>query len=354
MPTDPPTAPALARDVVRWGIIGCGDVTEKKSGPGLQKAAGSALVAVMRRSAEKAADYAKRHGVPRWYADPQTLIDDPEVDAVYVATPPGSHREYAERVAAAGKPVYVEKPMGRDHGECVAMVEACRAARGGKGVPLFVAYYRRALPKFVRIQRLIDEGRIGTVRFVQMTLFQRPNPLEADRATLPWRVIPEIAGGGRFLDLASHALDVLDFLLGPIAEAAGRADNQAGLYDAEDVVAGTWAHQSGVVGTGVWCFTAHDRVDRCEIVGSKGTLTFDILDGGPTHLWTAGGREQFDDPSPEHIQQPLIQTVVDALRGKGECPSTGESAARTNWVMDRLLATYRVARAVNAAEGNAK
>ena len=331
-------------DTVRWGIIGCGDVTEKKSGPALQKAAGSALVAVMRRSAEKAADYARRHGVPKWYADPQQLIDDPQVDAVYVATPPGSHLQYTEQVAAAGKPVYVEKPMGRDHGECLRMVDACRAARGGRGVPVFVAYYRRALPKFLRIKRLIDAGRIGDVRFVQLTLFQRPNPLEQDRQALPWRVIPEIAGGGRFLDLASHALDALDFLLGPIAEAAGRADNQAGLYDAEDVVAGTWAHASGVVGTGVWCFTAHDRVDRCEVVGSKGTLTFDVLEGGPTRLWTAAGREQFDDPTPEHIQQPLVQTVVDALRGEGECPSTGESAARTNWVMDRLLETYRVAK----------
>jgi predicted dehydrogenase len=148
-------------------------------------------------------------------------------------------------------------------------------------VPLFVAYYRRALPKFLRIKRLVDDGAIGTVRFVQMTLFQRPNPLELDRDALPWRVIPEIAGGGRFLDLASHALDVLDFVLGPVAEAAGRAANQGGLYDAEDVVAGTWVHASGVVGAGVWCFTAHDRVDRCEVVGSKGTLTFDILEGGP-------------------------------------------------------------------------
>jgi predicted dehydrogenase len=329
---------------IRWGIIGCGDVTEKKSGPGFQKARGSALVAVMRRSAELAADYAKRHGVPRWYDDADRLIEDPDVDAVYVATPPGSHMEYTLRAAAAGKPVYVEKPMARDHDECLRMVEACRAARGGKGVPLFVAYYRRGLAKFLRIKQMIDEGRIGDVRIVQMTMFQRPNPLERDRATLPWRVLPEIAGGGRFLDLASHALDILDFLLGPIAETTGRAANQAGLYDAEDVVTGTWIHKTGVVGAGLWCFTAHDRVDRCEIVGSKGVLTFDILEGGPTELWTSEGRQSFDDPNPEHVQQPLIQTIVDELRGVGTCPSTGESGARTSWVMDRMLEGYRAAR----------
>jgi 1,5-anhydro-D-fructose reductase (1,5-anhydro-D-mannitol-forming) len=348
MASDTATGNGTHYDTVRWGIIGCGDVTEVKSGPALQKAAGSALVAVMRRSADKAADYARRHGVPRWYADARQLVDDPEVDAVYVATPPGSHLQYAELAAAAGKPAYVEKPMGRDHAECARMIAAFGAARGGAGVPLFVAYYRRALPKFLRIKALIDDGRIGDVRFVQLTLFQRPNPLETSPDTLPWRVVPEIAGGGRFLDLASHALDALDFLLDPIAEAAGRAANQAGLYAAEDVVAGTWVHASGVVGTGVWCFTAHDRVDRCEVVGSKGTLAFDILDGGPTHLWTAAGREQFDDPNPPHVQQPLIQTVVDALRGVGACPSTGASAARTNRVMDALLHTFRAGRAAQA------
>src|SRR5438552_4125820 len=149
---------------IRWGIIGCGDVTEKKSGPAFAKARGSALVAVMRRSADLAADYAKRHNVPRWYADAQQLIDDPEIDAVYIATPPGSHMEYALRAAAAGKPVYVEKPMARDHAECLRMIEACRAARGGQGVPLFVAYYRRGLTKFQRIKRMIDDGRIGDGR----------------------------------------------------------------------------------------------------------------------------------------------------------------------------------------------
>lgn len=331
----------INRDVIRWGILGCGDVTEKKSGPALAKADGSKLVAVMRRSADKAADYAKRHGVPRWYADAQVLIDDPEVDAVYVATPPGSHLEYAVRVAAAGKPVYVEKPMGRNHAECVAMIDACRNARGGRGVPVFVAYYRRRLPRLLRVKKLIDDGTIGDVRFVQLTFFQRPNPLELSRDTLPWRVDPAIAGGGRFLDLASHALDAMDFLLGPIAAADGRAANQGKLYDAEDLVAGTWVHESGVMGSGVWCFTAHDRVDRCLIVGSKGTIDFEVIESGPVHLWTAAGRETFNDETPAHIQQPLIQSVVDELRGVGTCASTGDSAARANWVMDQMLQEYR-------------
>src|SRR5436309_7352124 len=113
---------------VRWGIIGCGDVCEVKSGPGFQKASGSALVAVMRRDGEKARDFAARHGVPKWYDDAQQLIADAEVDAVYVATPPDSHEQCAVAALRAGKPVLVEKPMARKFAECQRMVGAAQEA----------------------------------------------------------------------------------------------------------------------------------------------------------------------------------------------------------------------------------
>src|SRR5690625_1222950 len=135
-------------ETVRWGIIGVGHVTEVKSGPGFQQAERSELVAVMRRHGERAADYARRHGVPRWYDDADALIADPEVDAVYIATPPDSHAEYAVRVLEAGKPVYVEKPMARTAAECEQMLSASRRS----GLPVFVAYYRRAMPRFVKVK----------------------------------------------------------------------------------------------------------------------------------------------------------------------------------------------------------
>ena len=331
---------------VRWGMIGCGAVTEVKSGPALQKAEGSSLAAVMCRTAARAEDYARRHGVPRWYTDARQLVDDPGVDAVYVATPPSSHLQYTLLAAAAGKPVYVEKPMARTHGECVRMIQACRAARGGGGVPLFVAYYRRRLPRFLTIRRLVESGAVGEVRFVSICHYQRPNPKELDRANPHWHVRPEIAGAGRFLDIAPHALDFLDHLLGPIGDVSGVAANQAGFYDAEDLVVGHWRHEGGVLGTGTWCFTAFDRVDRVELVGSRGTLTFAVLDTTPIRLWTSGGVENIAVDTPEHVQQPLIQSIVDELRGierdgAARCPSTGESAARTNRVADELLRCWR-------------
>ncbi len=319
---------------IRWGIIGCGDVSEVKSGPAFQKASGSALVAVMRRNGALAAGYARRHNVPRWYDDAQALIDDPEVDAVYVATPPSSHKQYTLLAAAAGKPVYVEKPMAMNYGECIAMVDACRTA----GAPLFVAYYRRALPRFVKVKQLLDAGAIGEVRFVNIALAQPVQPQELAPDNLPWRVLPEIAGGGRFVDLASHTLDLLDYVLGPIRAAQGFAGNQAGLYPAEDIVSGSFVFESGVQGTGTWCFSAFDDLDRVEIIGSRGRLAFSTFGANdPVQLVTTEGATEFRIPHPPHVQQPLIQTVVDDLLGIGVCRSSGESGARTTRVMDAML-----------------
>lgn len=318
---------------IRWGIVGCGDVTEVKSGPALQQATSSELVAVMRRTGHLAEDYARRHGVPRWYDSADALIHDPMVDAVYIATPPDSHKDYTLMAAQAGKPVYVEKPMATSFAECRAMIEACQAA----GVPLFVAYYRRALSRFLKIKDLIDAGAIGEPRFVNITLYQpiARNELEPD--TLPWRVRPEIAGGGHFVDLGSHMLDFLDFLLGPIRSIHGFASNQAHLYPAEDIVTGTFLFESGVHGVGNWCFTAFDRQDRTEIVGTQGTLTYSTFDARPFVLTTSSGTTEHAYDYPAHIQQPLIQAIVDELNGIGTSPSTGESAARTSWVIDRML-----------------
>ncbi len=313
---------------IRFGIIGCGDVTEVKSGPGFQKAANSALVAVMRRNGALAEDYARRHGVPRWYTDAQQLIDDPEVDAVYVATPPGSHMEYALKAAKAGKPVYVEKPMALNPSECEKMIAACREAR----VPLYVAYYRRALPRFLKVKELLESGAVGDVRLVT-TLQYQPEPKTED-GVIPWRLQPEVSGGGLFYDLASHTLDLLDFLLGPIADVKGYASNRQGKFPGiEDTVTGTCRFESGVHGAGAWCFSAFGREDRNEITGSKGRLIFSTFGHEPIRLETDKGAESFPFDPPRHIQQPLIQTVVNDLLGLGVCPSTGESAARTNRVM---------------------
>ena len=320
---------------VRWGIIGVGDVTEKKSGPAFQQADGSELVAVMRRNGSKAADYARRHGVPHWYDDADALLADPDVDAVYIATPPDSHGSYTLAAAAAGKPVYVEKPMARTAQECEEMIRACDEA----GVPLFVAYYRRAMPRFLAVRDLVADGAIGDVRAVSVRT-QSPSGMW-DATHLPWRVQPEISGGGLFVDLGSHTLDYLDLLLGPITRASGTAVNRAGHYPAEDLVTATFTFASGVEGVGLWAFDAEDRIDEVELVGTRGSLRFSSFGHEPLRLTTVTGSREIAAPYPETVQLPLVQTVVDALTGHGECPSTGETALRTARVIDTLLADYR-------------
>jgi predicted dehydrogenase len=325
---------------VRWGIIGVGDVTERKSGPGFQQAERSELVAVMRRNGALAAEYARRHQVPRWYDDADALINDPEVDAVYVATPPDSHRHYAVRVAQAGKPVYVEKPMARTAAECAAMVAACDAA----GVGLFVAYYRRAMPRFARIKELLDSGQIGELRSV-LVRNERPAQLETEGRG-GWRVEPEVSGGGHFVDLGSHILDVLDWLLGPITAASGSATNRGGHYRAEDLVTaalsfGDGTDGVGVEGVGVWNYDSFRFLDQIEISGTAGSLRFSCFGEEPIQLRTARGEEEIIAPYPATVQLPLIQSVVDELTGHGKSPSNGLSAMRTARVIDGLLADYR-------------
>ncbi|NJN82545.1 MAG: Gfo/Idh/MocA family oxidoreductase [Caldilineaceae bacterium] len=326
--------------MIRWGIIGCGDVTEVKSGPAFQKATGSALVAVMRRNGALAADYAQRHGVPKHYDDGARLIADPEVDAVYVATPPDAHKEYTLMAAAAGKPVYVEKPMARNHAECLAMIEACDAA----DVPLWVAYYRRALPRFLKVKELLDGGAIGAVRTVTARLYQPAKPEQFAGEQLAWRLDPKVAGGGIFVDLASHTLDYLDYFLGPITQIRGFAGNQAGNYAAEDTVATSFVFASGVQGNGIWSFNNFENVDETEIAGERGKLTFASFEEAPVRLTTADGVREFHIPNPAHVHQPLVQSIVDELNGQGKCASTGVSGARANRLMDQILQPYYASR----------
>lgn len=319
---------------INWGIIGCGDVTEVKSGPAFNKVEGSRLMAVMRRDEEKARDYARRHGVPLWFKDAHELIEDSRVDAIYIATPPGSHAAYTKLAATAGKPVYVEKPMALNYGECNQMLKACAEAN----VPLFVAYYRRCLPNFIKIRQLLDNGTIGEVRCVNIRLFFPSPPVTGGE--LPWRVNPAISGGGLFYDLGSHQLDLLDYWFGPIAVAKGLAANQAGAYQAEDIVSATFSFPNNVLGTAIWCFTVDNcqQTDQAEIIGSKGRITFSFFDlSAPVKLETGSHTQELAFAMPQNIQHPLIQTIVEELQGKGKCPSTGTSGARTAKVIDEIM-----------------
>ena len=323
--------------MINWGIIGCGNVTEVKSGPAFNKVGDSRLVAVMRRDAVLAEDYARRHNVPKFYSKASDLINDKEINAVYIATPPNSHASYALEVIKARKPVYIEKPMAVNYAECLKINKEAEKYR----VPVFVAYYRRALPGFLLVKDLIEKGSIGKVRFLVIQLFKAPS--QDEKTGKPsWRVDPEVSGGGHFFDLASHQLDYLDFLFGPIQNVKSIAVNQAGLYKAEDFVSAEFIFSNNIVGTGTWCFSGSldSGRDTIEIIGDKGSIKFSTFSFEPIVLTNASGRQEFINERPEHVQYNLIDKIVKSLNGHGASPSTGITGARTSKIMDDVVAEY--------------
>ncbi len=317
---------------INWGIIGCGDVTEKKSGQAYNKIPGSSLVAVMRRDAAKAADYAKRHGVGKWYSDAEQLLNDPEINAVSVATPPAFHLEYAVAALKRGLNVYVEKPVTRTANEAQQMSDAVKQTNGR----LTVAHYRRALPMFLKLKELLDNKIIGEVRTVQIRMWKTSEPDLIARTETNWRVQPELSGGGYFHDLAPHQLDLMLFYFGEPERYHGFSLNQSEATPADDHVCGQIVFKNKVVVNGSWCFNVaeNETTDTCEIIGTKGKITFPFFG-----LWYITWKNETEGDTlnfvpPEHIQQPMIAKIVDYFNGEGPNPCSIEEAITLMKIMD--------------------
>lgn len=325
----------MENKIISWGFIGCGEATEKKSGPAFSLVEGSRVIAVMSRSEDKVRSYAERHNIPKWYTDAQQLIDDPDVNAVYIATPPSTHVTYAIMTLKSGKPAYIEKPLASNYQDCGRINRIAEKT----GVPCFAAYYRRYLPYFIKVKQIITSGEIGKVINVQLRFAAPPRDLDYSRQNLPWRVQPDIAGGGYFYDFAPHQIDMLQEIFGPIVEAKGYCDNRDGLYETEDTVSAAFRFASGLPGSGSWCFVAHEsaKEDRIQVIGDKGEVSFSIFTYNSIELNTERGHEEIVVENPEHVQLPLIKLIVEHLQGKAICGCDSVSATSVNWVMDRIL-----------------
>ena len=324
---------------INWGFIGCGEVTEKKSGPAFNEVEGSRVIAVMSRTEKRARSYAEHHHVPKWYTDAQEIINDPDINAVYVATPPSSHATYAIMAMHAGKPVYVEKPLASSYDECARINRASELT----GVPCYVAYYRRYLPYFQRVKKIITDGVIGKITNVQIRFSVPPREFDdASRKNLPWRLQPEIAGGGYFYDLAPHQLDLMQDIFGVITEASGISTNRGGFYEAEDSVSACFQFENGVPGSGSWCFVGHHSAeeDCIEVVGMEGMLSFSVFNYDPILLVTSEGTKSITVPNPPYVQLPIIRSVIRDLQGIDICTATSVSATPVNWVLDRILGKF--------------
>jgi len=318
---------------VNWGIIGCGDVCEVKSGPAFNKVANSKLIAVMRRNLDKAKDFAQRHGVPKYYAEAAELINDKEVNAIYIATPPSSHEFYLEMALKAGKPVYVEKPVTVNAASVQRMMEMEKNHDG----KVSVAHYRRGLPLFNKIKQLVYDGAIGKVKLILLRTLQPPVSKIITQTDDNWRINPEISGGGLFHDLSPHQLDIMYWIFGSPQQLYVQTANQGKLYNAPDLTMAQIEFANDIYFNGVWNFNVAETAtsDSCEIIGDRGNIRFSFFRVSTIELVTNNGTEILELEYPINIQQPHINNVVRFLRGEGANPCSLEEALVTMKVMDK-------------------
>lgn len=323
------------QSIIKWGFIGCGEATERRALPAFSQHPDAEIVAVMSRNIARAKAFAQKHNIGRWYNDAQNLVTDPDIDAVYIATPPSTHATYAVMALMAGKTVYVEKPLAIHYDECLRINRVAAAQKKA----CFVAYYRRYLPYFKEVDNLIKSGTIGRVLTAQIRFAAPPREMDYSSTNRPWRLQPDIAGGGYFYDLAPHQIDILQQLFGPIVEAVGYPANRGGLYKTEDTVAATMRFHNGMPASGTWCFVAHEsaREDRILVIGDKGQLSFSVFTYAPIHIQNEQGEQHISVDNPENVQLPLLSSIMEHLQGGRICECDSVSATPTNWVIDRIL-----------------
>ena len=320
------------KGIVNWGIIGCGDVCEVKSGPAFNKVSNSKLVAVMRRDAEKAKDYARRHHVPKFYDDASALIADPEINAIYIATPPAFHEQYAEEAMKAGKPVYIEKPVTLNSQSCERMIAVSEKYQ----VSATVAHYRRGLPLFKKAKSLLAENILGNIRLIRLNTLQPSASKIITKTEDNWRIIPSLSGGGLFFDLSPHQLDILYWIFGAPLNAHGFSLNQSNQYQAPDVTSLRAVYANNIFLSGVWAFNVSTAAteDTCDIIGEKGKMTFSFFRKSDIDLQTDAGSQKLEFDYPENIQQPMIDSVVKFFRGEGPNPCSLHEALVVMKMMD--------------------
>lgn len=289
---------------IQWGIIYSKDASEEKHLQEFGMVDYSTVVAVTD-------------------GDAQELINNNNVNAVYIATPPSSHTAYAIMAMKAGKPVLVNAPLAATYEDCARMIRVSQQT----GVPCLTAYYQRYLPYFEKVKHIIDSGVLGVPLSVSV------------RLAIPYHNDDDNLNDNNFYRYASHQFDMLQYLFGVITDAKGYAENRLCLYDDEDSVTTCFRFEDGLVGSGSWCFACDDSAvaDRIDINGDKGSVYFSAFNYKPIHLNTPNGIEEFDFPFPEHVQLPCIEAVIKHLQGERIYDCDCVSATLTNWVLDKVM-----------------
>lgn len=319
-------------EMIRWGILGCGNVTEVKSGPAFNLVPNSKLLAVMRRDQQLLQDYASRHNVPLTFTNASELIQHPEIDAIYIATPPNVHEQYAIEALRAGKYVYVEKPMATSVEACLNMQLEANTLNG----KLVIAHYRRSLPLFLKVKELLANNFIGKVKEVKIIMHKNAAPKKYYENN--WRVNKESAGGGLFYDLAPHQIDLVFYFFGTAISYQGKASNTAGLYEVEDNVIGDIQLQNDIQFKGEWNFAMEQGEEKDEFIikGDLGVIKFSVF-GHTITVEKDNKVEVIEFEAPKNIQQNHIEKVVQYFLDKGENPCSVEEAIKSMRVMESFV-----------------
>lgn len=319
---------------IKWGFIGCGKVVEKKSGPAFNTANNSSIYAVMRRNLENAKNSAKKLGAKKWYDNIEDLLNDDNVNAVYIATPPGLHLEQAIKCCQARKATYIEKTFARNYKEALEIVEMFEKS----DTPLYIAHYRRAMPKFIKIKHLLDEGIIGKICEVDFRLNRKYNK---DEILNSWLYDTELSGGGKFYDIAPHSIDIMVYLFGNFTKINGIASNNNKEYKVEDVVVMSFETEKGIIGTANFNSIALDKKDKMSIYGTKGTMEFSIHGEDDIIIKCETGEEHLHFINPTIIQESMVHEVVDSIiTGKHLNTCYGREALETYRIIDNVLNDY--------------
>ena len=317
--------------IIRWGFLGCGKVVRTKSGDAFRNVPNSTIEVIRRRNLDAAKESAEYFGAPYWCDRIEELLAS-EIDAVYIATPPGLHYEQAMACLNAGKAVYLEKPFARNYTEAKQLTEAFEEA----GVPLYIGHYRRALPRFLKIREMLKSNIIGDVTDIDFYLNRIFSQKEADNS---WLYNPVLSGGGKYYDIAPHTVDIIQFLFGNITEVQGSARNLGVGCPLENVVEMTFVTEKGVNGKARFCCVADEKSDRMHVTGTKGTMEFSVHGKTDVIVKDENGTilEQFDLPDPKAVEESMVQSVVEDLLGISKCESKAKDVLVTYKIIDEVL-----------------
>lgn len=317
---------------LRWGLVGCGDIARRRVAPALRDLESCELVAVSRADASRAEAFAAEFGARRWHADWRELVRDPEVEAVYVATPVHLHAEQAVAAAEAGKHVLCEKPMALSAAECVRM----NAAAEANGVRLGVAYYRRFYPAVGRVAEILRSGEIGTAVVAQLNAFERFDP--APGHPRRWLLEKGLSGGGPMFDFGCHRVEVLLNLFGAPARVSAVAGNVVFRREVEDTACAVFVFEGGAQAVLTVTHAAHEPRDTLEVFGSLGSVRADVLNEGRLRVRTAAGERVEAHPPHANYHQPLVEDFARAV-AEGRPPLVdGRDGQAVSEVLDLIYA----------------